>query len=78
MKSGKIPLNANGDFRKSPKPVRKVLENERQPKHTSPKHEPKKPAGGKRAAWSKLATLDDEVDGYVCLGAVGAATFAFC
>lgn len=48
--------------KKSPKPVRKVLENERQPRHTSPKHEPKKPASGKRAGWSKLATLDD-VDG---------------
>lgn len=47
---------------KSPKPVRKVLENERQPRHTSPKHEPKKPASGKRAGWSKLATSDD-VDG---------------
>ena len=53
------PLSIN---RKSPKPVRKVLENERQPRHTSPKHEPKKPASGKRAGWSKLATLDD-VDG---------------
>ena len=47
--------------KKSPKPTRKNIEAlERQAKHTSPKHEPKKSAHGKRGARAGTSGLSED------------------